>query len=83
MALKLYEKILYYRMHTEKKGLIIMTFTTFKSERELNINELKEVLQLMEIQETNERYENTSIHIDGEFAVIDVEIDEDENVTIE
>ncbi len=26
-----------------------MTFTTFQSERELNINELREVLALMEI----------------------------------
>lgn len=60
-----------------------MTFTTFKSERELNINELKEVLVLMENQETNERYINTSMHIGGDYADIDVIIDEDGNITIE
>lgn len=59
-----------------------MAFITFKSERELNINELKEVLSLMEIQETNERYTNTSMHIDGDYADIDVIIDKDGNITI-
>lgn len=59
-----------------------MTFTTFKSERELNINELKEILALMENQETTDRYVSTSIDIDGDYAHIQVDIDEDGNVTV-
>ena len=59
-----------------------MTFTTFKSNRELDINELREVLSLMEVQETTDRYEATSMHINGEHAVIDVDIDADGNVTV-
>lgn len=59
-----------------------MTFTTFKSERELNIDELREVLVLMENQETTDRDTNTGMVIDGNFAKIDVKIDEDGNVTV-
>lgn len=59
-----------------------MTFTTFKSERELNIYELREVLVLMENQETTDRYTNTEMVIDGNFAKIEVKIDEDGNVTV-
>ena len=59
-----------------------MTFTTIKFNRQLNINELKEALSLMEHQETNERYTNTSINIDGNYANITVDIDEDGNITV-
>ena len=59
-----------------------MTFTTIKFNRQLNINELRETLSLMEHQETNERYTNTSINIDGNYANITVEIDEDGNITV-
>ena len=59
-----------------------MTFTTFKSNRELDINDLREVLILMENQETTDRDISTKLHIDGEYATIDVEIDEDGNVTV-
>lgn len=59
-----------------------MTFTTFKSNRELDINELREVLILMENQETTDRDISTALHINGDYATIDVEIDEDGNVTV-
>lgn len=60
-----------------------MTFTTIKFfNRRFNINELREVLSLMEHQETNERYINTSINIDGNYANIVVDIDEDGNITV-
>ena len=59
-----------------------MTFTTIKFNRQLNINELREVLSLMEHQETNERYTNTSINIDGNYANITVNIDEYGNITV-
>ena len=59
-----------------------MTFTTIKFNRQLNINELREALSLMEHQETNERYINTSINIDGNYANITVDIDEDGNITV-
>ena len=59
-----------------------MTFTTFKTDREMNINELREVLTLMENQETNDADVNTTLHINGNDADIVVEIDEDGNVTL-
>lgn len=54
----------------------------FKSKRELNIDELKEVLILMENQITTDKYVSTSIKINGDYALIEAEIDEDGNVTI-
>ena len=59
-----------------------MTFTTIKFNRQLNINELREALSLMEHQETSERYTNTTINIDGNYANITVDIDEDGNITV-
>lgn len=59
-----------------------ITFVTFKSNRELDINELREILLLMENQETTDRYKNISMEINGDFAKIKVDINEDGNVTI-
>ena len=59
-----------------------MTFTTFCSQRSLNINELREVLALMEQQESTYKYVNTVMHINGNYADIDVGIDKDGNVTV-
>ncbi len=59
-----------------------MRFTTFKTEKELYVNELREVLALMENQETTDKYVSTSLHIVGDYATIDVDIDEDGNVTL-
>ena len=57
-------------------------FTTFTTKRPLNINELREVLTLMENQETTDRYVSTSLNINGNNACIEVDIDEDGNVTV-
>ena len=46
-----------------------MTFTTFCSQRVLNINELREVLALMEQQESTDRYANTMMHINGNYKI--------------
>lgn len=59
-----------------------MTFTTFKSNRELNINELREVLSLMETQETTDKFTSTSLNINGNNAHIEVDIDADGNVIV-
>lgn len=59
-----------------------MTFTTFTTKRPLNVNELREVLTLMENQETTDRYVSTSLNINGNNAHIEVDIDEDGNVTV-
>lgn len=58
------------------------TFTDFTTKRALNINELREALSLMENQETTDKYTNTRMRINGEFADILVDIDEDGNVTV-
>lgn len=59
-----------------------MIFTTFKTNRELDINELKEVLILMENQETTDRFTSEKLTINGDYATITVDIDEDGNVTV-
>lgn len=59
-----------------------MTFSTFCSQRGLDINELREVLALMEQQESTDRYANTMMHINGNYAKIDVGIDKDGNITV-
>lgn len=46
-------------------------------EREMTIDELKEVLIFAENQVTTDREENTKIEIDGEYAKILIEVDED------
>ncbi len=56
--------------------------TTFKSNRALDINELRELLSLMENQETTDREISTGMLIQGDDATIEVEIDEDGNVTV-
>ena len=59
-----------------------MTFTTFKSNRELCVNELREVLSLMEVQETTDKFTSTSLNINGDDAHIEVNIDAEGNVTV-
>ena len=56
-----------------------MTLTT---KRPITINEFKELIPLMELQETMDKYTNTSFYINGEFAIIEVEFDEDGNITL-
>ncbi len=57
-------------------------FTSFYCRRKISYEELKEVLNLMEIQETTERETNTEIQIDGDDANITVKIDKYGNVTL-
>lgn len=57
-------------------------FTTFKTNRELTFEELQEVMVLMENQETTDRDVSTSLSINGNFAKIVVDIDDDGNVTL-
>ena len=59
-----------------------MTSTTCKITRELNLEELKEVVLLMENQETTDKYTSESMRINGDYAEIEVEIDEDGNVIV-
>lgn len=56
-----------------------MTLTT---KRPITSNELRELMRLMYLQETTIRYTNTSFHINGEFAIIEVQFDEDGNITL-
>ncbi len=76
------EKLIINELKRTKGKVKTMTFTTFKSERRLNIDELREVLVLMENQETTDRYTSTSIDINGDYAHIQVDIDEDGNVIV-
>lgn len=48
--------------------------------RTLSLEELQEIVVLMENQQTTDRDVSTSLHINGNYAVIDVVIDEDGNV---
>lgn len=56
-----------------------MTLTT---KRPITINEFRELMPLMELQETSEKYTNTSFYINGKFAIIEVQFDEDGNITL-
>ena len=56
-----------------------MTLTT---KRPITINEFRELMPLIELQETTEKYINTSFYIKGEFAIIEVQFDEDGNITL-
>ena len=39
-------------------------------------------MALMELQQTTEKYTNTSFCINGKFAIIEVQLDEDGNITL-
>lgn len=53
-----------------------------KFSKAVEIDQLREVLVLAENQETTDRFENTSMQIDGDYAKIEVEIDTDGNITV-
>lgn len=57
-------------------------FTSFNCKRDISFEKLKEVMALMENQETTDKETNTQIHIAGNYATIDVKIDADGNVTL-
>ena len=57
-------------------------FTEFYCRRKMSYEELKEVLSLMENQETADKFTDTEMQIDGDDAEINVKIDKDGNVTL-
>lgn len=57
-------------------------FCEFYCQRKVSIEELREVLKLMENQETTDRFTNTEIDIDGNDAHIHVKIDKDGNILL-
>ena len=44
--------------------------------RDVTLNELLEVKQFVENQETNDKYTNATMHINGNYAEIDIEVNE-------
>ena len=48
----------------------------------MSYEELKEVLSLMENQETTDKFTDTEMQINGDDAKINVKIDKDGNVTL-
>ena len=58
------------------------TFVKVRTRRALNTDEIREVLSLMELQETTDKYIDTQLRINGDDAVIDVDIDEDGNIVV-
>ena len=59
-----------------------MSKVIIKFKRELNIDELQEVLEFAKIQETTDRETNTIIDIYGDFGKITVKVDEDGDFTV-
>lgn len=57
-------------------------FTNFYCKRKMSYEELKEVLTLMENQETTDKFTDTEMQIDGDDAKINVKIDKEGNVTL-
>lgn len=57
-------------------------FTEFYCRRKMSYEELKEVLSLMENQETTDKFTDTEMQIDGDDAKINVKIDKEGNVTL-
>lgn len=53
-----------------------------KFNREVNTKELQEVLILAQNQDTTEKYISTGININGDYANIQVSIDELGNITV-
>ncbi len=56
---------------------VIIRFT-----RPLRTNELEEVLAFAKNQETTDKYTDTTIEINGDYAKITLEIDEDGDFTV-
>ena len=57
-------------------------FTEFYCRRKMSYEELKEVLSLMENQETTDKFTDTEMQIDGDDAKINVKIDKEGSVTL-
>lgn len=59
-----------------------MNTKTVTFNRDVTLNELLEVKQLLEFQESNVPYTDTKLNIDGKFAKIEVDIDGWGNITV-
>ena len=55
---------------------------TLTSKRPITFNEFRELMPLMYSQETSDKYTNTTFYINGKFAIIEVEFDEEGNITL-
>ena len=53
-----------------------------KFKRTVDSDELREVMALVEMQETTDKYTNALMHINGDYANVDVEIDEDGDIIV-
>lgn len=53
-----------------------------KFKRTVDSDELREVIVLVDNQETTDKYTNALMHINGDYANIDVEIDEYGDITV-
>ena len=53
-----------------------------KFNRTVDSDELREVIVLVDNQETTDKYTNALMHINGDYANIDVEIDEYGDITV-
>lgn len=62
-----------------------MVLVTLKSENDivLNANELRELMLLVENQETNDCDTDTELHINGDYAELDVKLDSDGDIILE
>lgn len=50
--------------------------------RDVTLNELLEVKQFVENQETTDKYTNTTMHINGNYAEVDIEVNEFGDVVV-
>ena len=50
--------------------------------RDVTLNELLEVKQFVENQETTDKYTNTTMHINGNYAEVDIELNEFGDVVV-
>lgn len=59
-----------------------MASIIFDQKTRLTTDEVREILALMDNQDTTDRYTDTAAHINGDYAEIDVSFDSERNVTI-
>lgn len=59
-----------------------MSFVKLRCERYLTLEELKELVGVMEFQETTDALKNVSVHLDGEHVEIEFDTDEWGNVNV-
>ena len=50
--------------------------------RPINDREFKELEGIVENQKTNDKFINTTMRVNGDYAVLDLEFDEDGDITV-